>query len=138
MKRRFPGLHQDVAMPPAPEGWFWVRIDQANYVRRGTKSFYQLRLLVLEPATMPQTHFNARLYTTPKALWKLLWFLEAFHYDTELLHRDEIDDRRIVGLSGVVRVSHARVGSQMLLNLDGFESENRWPELQTLRAAEAS
>ncbi len=133
MKRRFPGLHQDLAMPPVPEGWLWVRIDRATYVRRSAKSFYDLRFQVLEPEPLTHQHFNARRYATPKALWKLLWFLQAFHYDAELLHRDEIDDRRIIGLSGVVRVSHARVGAQTFLNLDGFEPENRWPELRPLQ-----
>lgn len=135
MKRHFPGLHQDVRIPPVPEGWFWVRTERAVYVRRGVKSYYQLRFRVLEPAALVQSHFHGRLYATPKALWKLLWFLETFHYDAELLHRDEIDDRKMVGLSGLVRVSHARIGSQTFLNLDGFESENRWPEFRPLSEA---
>ena len=54
--------------------------------------------------------FSGRLYCTPKALWKLDWFLRDFGYDTELLGHDEVDEKHLVGLSGVVKISHA--GSQ--------------------------
>jgi hypothetical protein len=130
MKRHFPGLHQDIQMPPVPEGWFWVRIERATYVRRSAKPFYQLQFQILEPAALEKHHFNGRLYSTPKTLWKLLWFLQAFRYDADLLHRDEIEDRRLIGLSGIVRLAHARVGGRTFLNFEGFESEDRWPDLQ--------
>jgi hypothetical protein len=37
--------------------------------------------------------FSSRLYCTPKALWKLNWFLRDFGYDNELLDRTEVDDK---------------------------------------------
>jgi len=49
------------------------------------------------------------LYCTPKALWKLNWFLRDFGYDTELLGRDEVDEKALLGLRGVVRVSRRSV-----------------------------
>src|ERR1017187_6509277 len=51
----------------------------------------------------PGHSLMGRLYCTPKALWKLNWFLRDFGYDTELLDRDEIDDKNLIGLSGVVK-----------------------------------
>ena len=50
---------------------------------------------------------TGRIYCTPKALWKLSWFLRDFGYDPELIGRDEIDDKCLVGLQGVVKISRA-------------------------------
>jgi len=63
---------------------------------------------VLGPKALTGQFVTGRLYSTPKALWKLNWFLLDFGYDTdtELLGRDEIDDRNVVGLCGVVKISH--------------------------------
>src|SRR5207245_9360789 len=44
---------------------------------------------------------------TPQALWKVSWVLRDFGYDTELLGRDEVDERALITLRGVVKISHA-------------------------------
>ena len=75
--------------------------------------------------------FRSRLYCSPKALWKLNWFLRDFGYDSELLGRDEIDDRNLVGLSGVVNISHAVVNGSSLLNLEAFAPASQWQVLSS-------
>jgi PD-(D/E)XK nuclease superfamily len=50
-------------------------------------------------------------------------------YDTELLRKDEIDDQALVGLQGVLKVSHVIVRGISVLNLDGFATLSRWKEL---------
>ncbi len=80
---------------------------------------------------------TGRLYCTPRALWKLNWFLRDFGYDTELLGRDEIDEKSLVGLRGVVKISHAVVNGTSLLNLDGFAPASQW-EACALPASAAS
>ena len=62
-------------------------------------------------------------------MWKLSWFLRDFGYDTELLGKDEIDDQALLGLKGVLKVSHAIVHGISVLNLDGFAATARWQEL---------
>jgi len=62
-------------------------------------------------------------------MWKLSWFLRDFGYGTELMNKDEIDDKALVGLQGIVKVSHAIVHGLSLLNLDGFAPAARWEEL---------
>jgi hypothetical protein len=64
-----------------------------------------------------------------QALWKLSWFLRDFGYDTELLGRDEMDETQLVGLKGVVKISHIVVHGSSLIRLDGFASASRWDEL---------
>jgi hypothetical protein len=59
----------------------------------------------------------------------LNWFLCDFGYDTELLGRDEVDETQLVGLQGVVKISHIVLSGTSLLRLDGFAPASRWEEL---------
>jgi len=127
MKRRFQGLslmsQPDTAIP---DGVYLVRVDQVRYARERHKPFYSIRFAVLEPAALAGRALAASLYCSAKALWKFSWFLRDFGYDTELYGREEIDDKALVGLSGVVKVSHAVVNGRSLLNLDAFTPAAAW------------
>ena len=77
MKRRFLGLHeadQSVA-DSISDGLFLVRVDRAQYRRQGQKPYYLLRFAVIEPKPVSGRLITSRVYCTPKALWKLSWFL---------------------------------------------------------------
>jgi hypothetical protein len=95
------------------------------------KPFYTLRLSVLQPNELAGRIISGRLYCTPKALWKLGWFLRDFLYDPELLGRDEVDEKALLGLRGVVKVSHIINGTS-LLNFEGFAPASHWEELSTV------
>ncbi len=131
MKRYVSGLSQANASPVegVPDGLFLVRVERAQYRWHAQKPFYAFVFTVLEPKLLAGNRFTGRLYCTPKALWKLNWFLRDFGYDTELLGRDEIDDKSLVGLSGVVKITHSVVNGTSLLNLDGFAPRSQWEEL---------
>jgi hypothetical protein len=86
---------------------------------------------VLEAKEFAGNRFTGRLYCTSKALWKLNWFLRDFGYDSELLERNEIDDKSLVGLSGVIKISHAVVNGSSLLNLDAFAPVSQWERLSS-------
>jgi hypothetical protein len=62
-------------------------------------------------------------------MWKLSWFLRDFGYDTDLLKKDEIDDKALTGLQGVIKISHTVVHGLSVLNFDGFAQASRWEEL---------
>ena len=62
-------------------------------------------------------------------MWKLCWFLRDFGYDAEMLGRDELDEKSLLGLTGVVKISHAAVHGASLLNVDGFAPATQWEEL---------
>ncbi len=127
MKRRFQGLasmsHLDAEVP---DGVYLVRLDRVRYARERKKPFYAIRFAVLEPAALAGRALAGRLYCTPKALWKFSWFLRDFGYDAELFSHEEIDDKALVGLSGVVKVSHTVVNGHCLLNLDAFAPAAAW------------
>ena len=129
MKHYISGLNQATVSPTEhlSDGLFLIRVERAQHRWRGQKRFYVLVFSVLEP--FAGTRFSGRLYCTPKALWKLNWFLRDFGYDTELLGRDEIDDRNLVGLIGVAKISHSVVNGTSLLNLDGFAPRSQWKNL---------
>ena len=130
MKRLIAGLNQASGADDEriPDGVYLVRVQRAQYRWHATKPFYALRFGVLAPKNYVGCAITARLYCTPKALWKLNWFLRDFGYDPELLARDEVEDKNLVGLSGVVKISHTVVNGTSLLNLDGFAPATQWIE----------
>jgi hypothetical protein len=81
------------AINSAPHGLFFVRVDQAKYGCQARKPLYQIRFIVLEPKHLAGCVVTGRLYCTPRAMWKLSWFLREFGYDSELLGNNEIDEQ---------------------------------------------
>ena len=137
MRRRIQGLHEAdrSAAGEIPDGLFLVRVDQAHYRWHAQKPYYVLRFSILAPTQIVGRCITGRVYCTPKALWKLSWFLRDFGYDTELLGRDEVDEKNLVGLRGVVKISHTVMNGTSLLNLDGFAPASRWEELSSASSA---
>ena len=131
MKRQFPGLSETVgeSRPTIPDGVFLVRVEYAQYRWQAQKPFYVLRLSILEPKPFAGLPIVSRLYCTPKAMWKLGWFLRDFLYDPELLSQNELDERALRGLVGVVKISHTVVNGISLVNFDGFAPASQWEEL---------
>ncbi len=130
MRRRFEGLHHaNQSEIEIPEGLFLVRVARAKYYWHPQKPYYSVRLSVLEPTLYAGVTVTSRIFCTRKALWKLNWFLREFGYDVDLLGNDEIEDKRLVGLTGVVKISRVVVNGTALLNLDGFAPAVRWQEL---------
>ena len=131
MKRQITGLHaaDRCAADQIPDGVFLVRVQRVKFHRQAQKPYYTLALTILEPRRFAGHVLSSRLYCSSKALWKLNWFLRDFGYDTELLGRDEVDERQLVGLKGVVKISHIFVNRASLIRLDGFATIGRWEEL---------
>ena len=136
MKRRIPGLSQ-AALPTTevPEGLYLVSVERIQYRWDKQKPYYAVRFTVREPKQFVSTSLPARLYATPRALWKLAWFLRDFGYDTELLGRDELDEKRLPGLQGVVKISHTTVHGRTYLNLDAFAPAGEWDEFSSIGPA---
>jgi hypothetical protein len=129
MKRQFPGLHaESKAGDGLLEGVFLLRVDRAFYRWHPEKPFFALRFSILEPKRHAGQIIAGRLYCTRKALWKLNWFLRDFGYDTDLLGRDEVDERSLLGLSGVVRTSRTVLQGRSFLNLEAFAPAGEWEE----------
>ncbi len=121
MRRRIPGLHQQAQNgDDILEGVFLVRVERASYRYHPQKPFFALQFAILQPEEHAGRTFSGRLYCTPKALWKLSWFLRDFGYDAELFGQDEVDEKALAGLRGVVKVSRAVVNGRCFVNLDAF------------------
>ncbi|HMK22289.1 MAG TPA: hypothetical protein VK466_08130, partial [Terriglobales bacterium] len=100
MKRRIQGLSATAgssADDHIPDGVYLVRVDRAQYRWHPQRPFYTLRLSVLEPNALAGRTIAGRLYCTQKALWKLGWFLRDFLYNPDLLGREEVDERALLG-----------------------------------------
>jgi hypothetical protein len=138
VKRRFPGLHRATQPPEVPDGVYLVRVERAQYSWHGQKPYYALRFTVLEPTPLAGSLISGRIYCTEKGLWKLSWFLRDFGYDAELLGRDELEERALIGLRGVVKITHTTVNGTSLLNFDAFAPVAKWEELSGPTAAAGS
>jgi hypothetical protein len=133
VRRRIQGLHEadQSSASQVRDGLLLVRIDRAQHQWNARKPFYLLRFSILEPKDLTGHSIGGRLHCIPRALWKLNWFLRDFGYDTELLGRDEIDEKSLIGLRGVVKVSHTVVNGSSMLNLDGFAPAVQWEKLSS-------
>jgi hypothetical protein len=131
MRRYFESLRPaDLsAVNSVPDGLFLVRVDRAQYRYHRQKPYYEIRFVVLKPKHLTGCFITGRLYCTPRAMWKLSWFLRDFGYDTELLGKNEIDDQALVDLWGVVKVRQVTVHGISVLNFDDFAPAARWEEL---------
>ena len=140
MRRQIQGLHEadQSASVQIPDGVFLVRVEHTRHRWDARKPYYFLRFLILQPKELLGRMLTGRLYCTPKALWKLNWFLRDFGYDLELLGRDEIDEKSLIGLCGVVKITHTVVHGVSLLNLEGFAPADHWEELSSAAPAVTS
>ncbi len=130
MRRNIPGLHREAQNgDDTLEGIFLVRVERAFYRWHPQKPFFAVRLVILEPKEHAGQTISGRLYCTPKALWKLSWFLRDFGYDTDLLGRDEVDEKALLGLRGIVRTSRTTLNDRSFLNLEAFAPAGEWEEL---------
>jgi hypothetical protein len=131
MRRYFESLRpaDRSALNSVPDGLLLVRVERVQYRWHATKAYYSIRFAVLEPKHLAGCLVTGRLYCTARAMWKLSWFLRDFGYNTELLSKDEVDDKELIGLQGIVKVSYVMVHGLSLLNLDGFAAAARWGEL---------
>jgi len=127
MKRLVQGLRELASSGgEVPEGVYVVQVRAVRFERNRAKPFYALEFNVVEPAPLAGRVVSGRLYCTPKALWKLGWFLRDFGYDPDQLDRDELDEKAVVGLRGVVKISHAVVNGRTLVNLDAVAPAAVW------------
>jgi len=130
MKRQIPGLHlKQRGVESKLEGLFLVRVDRARYRWHPQKPFVELQFVVLEPKSLESRTVSGRLYCTERALWKLNWFLRDFGYDAQLLKDDQVDEKALLNLRGVIRTSHTILNGHSYQNLEAFAPEGDWEAL---------
>ncbi len=130
MRRQIPGLHlNQLGMESKLEGLFLVRVDRARYRWHPQKPFVEIQFTVLEPKSFEARSFSGRLYCTERALWKLNWFLRDFGYDAQLLKDDQVDEKALSNLRGVVRTSYITLSGRAYQNLDAFAHQADWEAL---------
>src|SRR6202048_2323015 len=130
MRHQIPGLHsQHQDSETSLAGVFLVRVERASYRRAHQKPFVEVRFVILGPQSSQDRSFFSRLYCNERALWKLHWFLRDFGYDADLLNRDQVDEKALLNLRGVVRTSHKIVNGRSYQNLDSFGPAGEWEVL---------
>ena len=130
MRRKIQGLaHASQQPSDVPDGVYLVRVEAVRFERDRAKPSYRLRFSVIAPRESAEQPITGRLWCTPRALWKLSWFLRDFGYEQDLLGQDEIDDKRLIGLRGVMKISHTTVNGRRFTNLDAFATAEAWEDL---------
>ena len=131
MKRQIAGLRaaDTSRMGQIPDGIYLVRVQRVQFRKFAPKPYYNMALTVVKPKRWSGSAISSRIYCNRKALWKLNWFLRDFGYDAELLEDDEVDEVRLIGLKGVVKISNVVYDNMALTRLDGFAVADRWSEL---------
>ena len=130
MKRHIAGLQNEARRGEEfLEGVFLVRVEGARYCWHPQKPFFSIRFAILEPSEFVGHCVLGRVYCSPKALWRLNWFLRDFGYDPDLLGREEIDDKALLGLRGVIRTARKTYARRSYLNLDSFASAAEWESI---------
>ena len=130
MRRHIPGLHSGHhSVSSNLDGLFLVRVERASYRWHPQKPFLALQFRILEPIAYEALLFTGRLYCTERALWKLTWLLRDFGYDPELLTRDQVDEKALLNLRGVVRTSFTNLNGHSYQNLDSFAPAAEWEAL---------
>ena len=127
MRRYIPGLHsKQENYANNLEGRFLVRVQRASYCWHPQKPFLALEFVILDPSSFSARSFSGRIYCTERALWKLNWFLHDFGYDPDLLSRDQIDEKELLNLRGVVRTTFTKLNGHCYQNLDAFAPAADW------------
>ena len=129
MRTHIQGLNQPSERKPLAEGLYKARVVKFEPAGHAAKPCRMATFLILEPAAYAGRRVRTRLYCHDRALWKLRWFLSDFGYDPDLLAAEELDDRRVVGLEGVIRLSYWGLNGQRRLDVQGFAKLDRWAEL---------
>ena len=127
MRRQIRGLSLSSITNEIANGVYLVRVQRAHYHWHKQKPFYEIQFYVLEPNSLLAGAITARLSCSPKSLWKLGWFLRDFRYSQELLERDEIDTRALVGLQGVIQIGHEIIDGRSEVILKAFTPATEWP-----------
>lgn len=125
MRTKIQGLSHAPKRSPLAEGLYRARVVGFRPAGHAAKPCLAATFEILEPTASRGSHIRTRLYCHDRALWKLRWFLRAFKYDTELLAKDELDDRHVVGLEGVIRLAYWG-DVRRRLDVEGFALSERW------------
>ena len=129
MRTKIQGLNQASERKPLVEGLYRARVVRFEPAGHAAKPCRTATFLILEPTAYSGRYVRTRLYCHERALWKLRWFLSDFGYDPGLMAVEELDDRRVVGLEGVIRLAYWGTDGHRRLDVQGFAPLDRWAEL---------
>ena len=125
MKRKIPGLSQPSEAAGQSANTYLVRVVNARY-RASRLPQLTLTFTIVEPADQRGLKIIGQLDCRPKSFWKLGWFLKDFGYDPALLYDDEIDEKAMVGLEGVITISNRVKAPQQSCKFHSFAPAHLW------------
>jgi len=137
MRMKVRGLNLPNERKSLLEGPYLARVVRFEPAGHAAKPCRAATFLVLDPGPYSGRYIRTRLYCHDRALWKLRWFLRDFGYDQDLLVAEELDDRQVIGLEGVIRLGFWGNNGQQHLDVQGFAPKEEWVELVERIGAES-
>ena len=129
MRIKIQGLSQPNERITLLEGPYLARVVRFEPAGHAANPCRSATFLILDPGPYSGRYVRTRLYCHERALWKLRWFLRDFGYDHDLMAAEELDDRRVVGLEGVIRLAFWGTDGHQRLDVQGFAPKEEWVEL---------
>ena len=129
MLTKIQGLSKAGNRIPLVEGLYRARVVRLGPAGHAPNPCLSATFFILGPEPYTGRFVRTRLYCHDRAVWKLRWFLKDFNYDSDLLAADELDDSRVVGLEGVIRLAYWGREGHRRLDVQGFAPSERWEEL---------
>jgi hypothetical protein len=128
MKHTMPGLSQPSEAAGRSANMYLVQVVKVVF-RASRIPELILTFNIIEPSDHQGLKVVSRIDCRPKSFWKLCWFLKDFGYDAALLYDDEIDEKAILGLKGVIALSNRVQGQQQCCKLHSFAPAHLWQEM---------
>jgi hypothetical protein len=135
MRMKVCGLNLPNERKSLLEGPYLARVVRFEPAGHAAKPCRAATFLVLDPGPYSGRYIRTRLYCHERALWKLRWFLRDFGYDEDLLAAEELDDRQVIGLEGVIRLGFWGANGHRHLDVQGFAPKEEWVELSERMSA---
>jgi hypothetical protein len=105
-----PACTRPIAVLPTkfPTDFFWSGYRECSFGDKHKSPITVSLWPFWSPADFPGTSFPAASIAIREPSRRSTGSCATFGYDVELLGRDEVDDTQLIGLTGVVKVSHCQ------------------------------
>jgi hypothetical protein len=84
------------------------------------EALFIVSFMIIAPEDVASRKVAGRLYCTQKSLWRPNRFLCDFGYDPDLLGRDEVDEKALLDLTGILRTTRKPFAGRTFLSLEAF------------------
>jgi hypothetical protein len=106
LRTKVNGLGRSTKQSPLAEGFYRARVVRFGPAGHAAKPCVAATFEVLQAIRVRRLPHPDASYRHERAVRPLRGFLSALKYDSEPFEPDELDDRNVVGVEGVIRLAY--------------------------------